>query len=413
MRQILFWGMLVCLALFSGRAVRADSASAAVAADAQSGFILVSDNATLPLPPASLTKLMTLYMTFSALEKGLITMDTKLPVSENAAAQPRSKLFLTAGDTITVREAILALIIKSANDAAVVVAESLAPSEADFAKMMTSVAGQMGLNETVFKNASGLHVEGQVTTARDMAVLTIALINHFPKYYSLFSEPSFTYRGKTYYSHNTVLQEYEGAEGLKTGYVSAVGYNIVATARKNNRRVVSVVLGQQTPLRRDMRAMRLLDQGFQKIKTQQQAEKEGRIAAFQNPLNRRAMIAPPMEQSYLPLIASSVRQMDKRIGKPVYLAQRIKAATAVEQGDGAAGLWGIQVGAFDTHEKALETAMRAKALLGAKKISVKTPRRQNLHRSRLFGFERKADANKACQTLEKQKIACFIVPPEG
>ncbi len=406
-----FGGLLFLMSIMLVRPVWADSA--AVVADAQSGFILVSDHATTPLPPASLTKLMTLYMVFSALDKGVITMDTELPISENAAAQPRSKLYVKAGETMTVREAVLALIIKSANDVAVVVAESLAPSEADFAKMMTAVASQMGLKDTVFKNASGLHVEGQVTTARDMAILTIALINHFPQYYSLFSEPSFKYKGKTYYSHNIVLQEYEGAEGLKTGYVSAVGYNIIATATQHDRRIISVVLGQQTALRRDLQAMRLLDKGFQKIKGQTIAEKKGQIAAFQNPLNRRAVIAPPIEQSYLPLIASSIRQMDKRVGKPVYLAQRLEAATAVEQGDSASEVWGVQVGAFDSQERAQQNAVRAKSLLGEKGITIKTPRRHPFYRSRLFGFERKTDAAHACDALEKHQIACFVVPPEA
>lgn len=154
-------------------------------ADVQSGYVLHAKNADRLQYPASLTKVMTLYITFDALEKGLISMDDLLPVSKHAARQPKSKLYLKEGSVISVRDAILALIVKSANDAAVVLAEGLAPSEEEFAQMMTRFAKDLGLTDTTFKNASGLHNPEQVTSAKDMAILAIAMINHFPQYYPL------------------------------------------------------------------------------------------------------------------------------------------------------------------------------------------------------------------------------------
>ena len=256
-------------------------------ADTKSGLILASNNATEQQYPASLTKVMTLYMTFSAIEKGILKMEDRLPVSLKAAKQPRSKLYVRAGQTISVKDAIMALIIKSANDVAVVLAEALAPSEEEFARMMTKTAKNIGLKGTTFKNASGLHNPDQVTTAQDMAILTMAMIHHFPQYYKLFSKKSFTYKGKVYRSHNHVQKRYAGAEGLKTGYISAVGYNIISTAKRNNNRLVSVVIGGNTVAQRDRQAMKLLDNGFSKI-DQHKNQKDK-----QNLLNKKALLEKP------------------------------------------------------------------------------------------------------------------------
>ena len=249
--------LALCCMLFC--ACEAQAVVSTLVADTKSGTILSSKNAQRKQYPASLTKVMTLYLTFNALDKGLLKMDDKLPISLHAAKQPRSKMFLKAGDTIRVKDAVMALIIKSANDAAVVLAEALAPSEKEFAKMMTQTAHQLGLKNTQFRNASGLHNPEQVTTAEDMALLTIALINHYPEYYKLFSKGKFWYRGKEYRSHNQVTRSYSGAEGLKTGYIAAVGYNIISTAKRNNDRLVTVVIGHNTSKSRDKQAVRLLD----------------------------------------------------------------------------------------------------------------------------------------------------------
>ncbi len=326
-----------------GWAANAESAVSSLVADTSSGLIYESKNASVRQYPASLTKVMTLYLTFNALENGLLKMDDRLPISAHAAKQPRSKMFLKRGDTIRVKDAVMALIIKSANDAAVVLAEALAPSEADFAKMMTEVAHQLGLKNTQFRNASGLHHPEQVTTARDMAVLTIALINHFPQYYKLFSKENFWYRGKEYKTHNRVTQKYAGAEGLKTGYVAAVGYNIISTAKRKNNRLVSVVIGQKTGAIRDKQVMGLLDRGFtatQKPRSVlQKLKNQGKYASLNNSVQK------PNMTKYLKImqkrLASTKKQSDSvakarinTLSKPKTVAQaKAPVEEEIEQGD--------------------------------------------------------------------------------
>lgn len=234
-------------------------------ADSKTGTVFSARNSLRKQYPASLTKVMTLYLTFNALDKGLLNMDDALPVSLNAAKQPPSKLFLKAGDTIRVKEAVMALIVKSANDVAVVLAEALAPSEEEFAQMMTQTAHKLGMNNTCFKNASGLHHPEQLTTAQDMALLTMALINHYPQYYKLFAATSFWHKGKEYKTHNQVTLNYRGAEGLKTGYIAAVGYNIISTAKRDNNRLIAVVIGQNNSKKRDNQAVNLLNKGFDTV----------------------------------------------------------------------------------------------------------------------------------------------------
>ena len=234
-------------------------------ADSKTGTVFSARNSLRKQYPASLTKVMTLYLTFNALDKGLLKMDDSLPVSLNAAKQPRSKLFLKAGDTIRVKEAVMALIIKSANDVAVVLAEALASSEEEFAQMMTQTARKLGMNNTCFKNSSGFHHPDQVTTAQDMALLTMALINHYPQYYKLFSATSFWHKGKEYKTHNQVTLYYKGAEGLKTGYIAAVGYNIISTAKRDDNRLIAVVIGQNNSKKRDNQAVNLLNKGFDSL----------------------------------------------------------------------------------------------------------------------------------------------------
>lgn len=280
-------------------------------ADTKSGLILSSKNAIVPQYPASLTKVMTLYLTFNALENGLLKMDDKLPVTAKAARQPRSKLYVKAGQTIRVRDAIMALIIISANDVAVVLAEALAPTEDIFAKMMTNMARDLGLKNTTFKNASGLHHPEQVTTAQDMAVLTMAIIKHFPQYYKLFAKETFKYGGKVYKTHNHVKKKYAGAEGLKTGYISTVGYNIISTAKRNNHRLVSVVIGQNTIASRDRQAMNLLDRGFSKIKKQAKLFQRLKKNPKQSALNKIAVLMQPDMTPYLKIMAQRLDQTVK------------------------------------------------------------------------------------------------------
>jgi D-alanyl-D-alanine carboxypeptidase len=230
--------------------------------NADTGVILHQNEAGKSRYPASLVKIMTLYLTFQAIENGKLSMDSKLKVSAKAAAQAPSKLGLREGSHIAVKDAILALIIKSANDIAVVLAESIEGTEAQFAKKMTATAKKLGMNHTNFVNASGLHNQKQVTTAFDMARLAVALRRDYPTYYPLFNTSKFVYNGAVYTSHNRVTKTYRGADGLKTGFINASGFNLVTSASRNGNNIIGVVFGGQTTKRRDQQMVKLLDKAF-------------------------------------------------------------------------------------------------------------------------------------------------------
>ena len=386
--------------------------SSALVADAESGYLLIKENVGEELPPASLTKVMTLYLTFGALEKGWLQWDDKLPVSVHAASQPRTNLNLQTGQTITVREAVLALIVHSANDAAVVLAEAMAPSEANFADLMTQTASLLNMKHTVFKNASGLHEEGQKTTAQDMAILTLAIIKHFPQYYPLFSTSSFDFDGYTYLSHNRILKNYRGAEGLKTGYVSAVGYNIISTAKQDNVRLVGIVMGEETSQKRDKIVAKLLDKGFKKASIQKKAIQKGKLNPVFDPLHRRAIL----QKVDLNLFSASMNyqiKQAKAAGK--LLAEQnsiMRFQMHLQKDRSETGSWGLQLGAFHSSQKAEELAVRASMLLRQDTVRAVTDSNKELYRARLIGFSSRKYAFNACQTLKKQSYQCFIVPPE-
>lgn len=264
-KKVLFFRFLLAFLLIAPPA-GAQSRQSSLLIEAETGRVLQSENATEKRYPASLTKMMTLYMVFDALEKKEIQIDQLLPVSVNAAKQPKSRMGLKAGSTISVENAIFAMISRSANDAAVVVAEGLGGSEAQFADKMTRVAHELGMKDTRFKNASGLHNKDQVTTARDMAILSVALIQHFPKYYKLFSVKGFRYGRRYYGNHNLVARFYKGGDGLKTGYVDASGYHVVGSAKRNGKRLIGVVMGRNSVRERDRHIFKLLDFGFAALK---------------------------------------------------------------------------------------------------------------------------------------------------
>jgi D-alanyl-D-alanine carboxypeptidase len=227
--------------------------------DAISGKVLHADKADELRHPASLTKIMTLYLLFERLEAGKLRLDSQLPVSEHASGQAPTKLGLKPGQTIEVEDAIRGLVTKSANDAAVVVAEAIGGTEHDFAELMTARAHALGMNHTVYRNASGLPNDEQVTTARDQALLGHAINDRFPKYYKYFSTPSFTWQGEMLRNHNHLLGRVEGMDGIKTGYTQASGFNLVASVRRNDRHIVSVVLGGSSAGARDARMRSLIE----------------------------------------------------------------------------------------------------------------------------------------------------------
>ncbi len=245
------------LILFAATVAQANTAHLIV--DSKSGKILESENAQTPLYPASLTKMMTLYLTFEALHQGKLKWDTRITLSENAESKDPYKFAIGAGNTISVREAVLGMIVISANDAAVGVAEHLAGSESAFGKLMTKRAHQLGMSDTVFTNPAGLPDPKQITTALDMAKLGIALQRDFPEEFKLFSEKYMTFRGMKLRGHNGVLKRYPGVDGIKTGYTKASGYNLVTSASKGGKQVVAVVMGGDTAAARDEEMEGLLD----------------------------------------------------------------------------------------------------------------------------------------------------------
>lgn len=235
---------------------------AALVLDEKTGKILYEKNARLKRNPASITKNLTLYLTFEALDSGKLKLNQRLPISQEAASKPPTRLGLKAGNTITVRDAIDGLIVKSANDAAVVLAEAIAGTEWQFVKMMNRKAKQLGLHDSQFANSHGLHYETQYSTAYDLAKLALCLIKHHPKYYPMFNKTSFSFEGKIIVGHNRVMNRYHGAEGMKTGYIAASGFNLVTVVKRPQGRLIGVVLGGQTPKIRDDHMIEILDKGY-------------------------------------------------------------------------------------------------------------------------------------------------------
>lgn len=256
----LMLGLLIALQTGPAEARR----YASIVIDASNGRVLHAENPDRKAYPASLTKIMTLYMVFEALENGELTMNSKLKVSRRAARMPPSKLGLRAGQTIKVKDAMLALMTKSANDVAVTVAEALGGTESNFARLMTRQARALGMSRTTFRNASGLPNGKQLSTARDMSKLARIVLRKFPKYYKYFSTRSFTYRGRAYNNHNKLLKSFLGTDGIKTGYTHASGFNLVASAVRDRRRLIGVVFGGKTGRSRDKHMKTLLTRAFAK-----------------------------------------------------------------------------------------------------------------------------------------------------
>lgn len=238
--------------------------------DADTGEVLYEDRADKQLFPASLTKMMTLYLLFEELEAGRIKLDDTIPISKTAAAQEPSKLDLDPGETITVQNAILSLVTKSANDIAVAVAEKIGGSERNFASMMNAKACELGMTKTQFRNASGLPDRRQMSTARDMARLSQALIHNFPDRYAYFSVPSFEYGEDDYRNHNTLMNRFDGMDGIKTGYIDDAGFNLAASAERNGRRLIGVVFGGKTARSRNAHMARILNDSFQILATRRE-----------------------------------------------------------------------------------------------------------------------------------------------
>ena len=234
-------------------------AYSSIVVDVNSGAVMQSSNPDSPRHPASRTKIMTLYLLFERIEQGKITLNTPLPVSAHAAMQAPSKLGLKPGDSIRVETAIRAIVTKSANDVAVIVAEALGGDEPNFARMMTAKARALGMTQTIYRNASGLPDDQQITTARDQATLGRAIQDRFPNYYRYFATRTFDYRGNSIRNHNHLLGTVDGVDGIKTGYIHESGFNIVTSVRRANHHIIAVVFGGRTASARDARVLGLIE----------------------------------------------------------------------------------------------------------------------------------------------------------
>jgi D-alanyl-D-alanine carboxypeptidase len=408
-RLILVGGLLVAAA------APADAArSAALVVDFDSGRILHMEDPDVAVYPASLTKTMTLYMVFEALRTKRVGMATAMKVSSRAAAMPPSRLGLKAGSAITVKDAILALITKSANDVAVVVAEHLAGSEVAFARAMTEKAQRLGMSRTQFRNASGLPHGDQRTTARDMTQLGIRMIRDFPEYYHLFGTKEFRFRGRAYRNHNGLLYRYAGADGMKTGYIRASGFNLLASAVRGERRLVAAVFGGRSARARDDRMVELLDKGF-RTGTGGPAVAAGRIGDRPAGPDRRETLAA------LPQARPATERGQGDLGTVVAALEPTGPAaapgTAVPAArPGTTGRHAIQVGAFrnaaQAEKAAAGAARHAPGLLAGldPRIAPVKARRGQLYRAWLVGLS-EADARRACQTLRKAGQDCLVVRP--
>ena len=278
-------------------------------------------------------------MIFDALKSKKVSMNTKFTISKRATRQPPSKLNLAAGSKITVKNAILALITKSANDAATVVAENLGKSERNFAKLMTKKAKKLGMNRTIFKNASGLPNRGQLSTARDMATLGMAIRKNHPNLFKLFKTKSFVYKGIKYTNHNNLLGSYSGTDGIKTGYTNASGFNLVASVERNGQRIIGVVFGGKKARSRDKHMIKLLNKYFKTVPSK--------------PLVR---IAKPSE---LPKNRPKLAVVDKNV-KSFSIPSKI---VNLSSSNSLQDEWFIQIGAFKNRLNAHKAARNARNIV--------------------------------------------------
>lgn len=432
MRKLLAAVLTVTLAVSAPLAALAGSASLIL--DARTGKVLASENADTLNHPASLTKMMTLYLTFEALKRGKISWDTPIKMSKYAAARPPTKLGVKAGGTITVREAVYGMIVKSANDAAAAMGEKLGGSESGFARMMTAKARQLGMSRTVFVNASGLPNSRQVTTARDMSTLAVALMKNYPNEYRLFSAASFNFRGRTVRGHNNLMYRYQGMDGIKTGYTNASGFNLVSAVKDGNRRVVGVVLGGRTARSRDAKMAGLLDRYLGRASSSGGARLVASVGAKET-----VEVASAADASDVPVPLSAPRP-DGEAG-PKNLAENslayaddavvpLERPTAMDEilnagktpktsTEKAGGNWQIQISAAPSADAARALLAQAQSEGGAPLVSA-SPYTEavgqganRIYRARFVGFASKDAAVSACDALKQRSYDCMLLPDQG
>jgi D-alanyl-D-alanine carboxypeptidase len=422
----------------------------AIVLDAETGQVLRQLNPDTVTYPASLTKMMTLYLTFEALNQDRLRLDQYLPVSEEAASQRPSKLGLRPGQSVTVQDLILAIVTKSANDAAVVLAEELGGgSEPGFAQLMTQKARQVGMTRTSYRNASGLPDPGQLTTARDIARLALALIHDFPREYRYFSVKEFNFEGRIVNGHDHLLDEYPGADGIKTGFTVASGYNLATSAVRGGHRLIGVILGGESGRIRDGEMQQLLDLGFNDLGNEAPvfAQRETPAAPLMAAAQPAPVVAAQPARPALSIGALAAASMAAPAPAPALQQQAVAAqptapepeperpsigavaraaishlapvshaeAASVAPEPGEA--WGIQLGTYrgEAEAERAERKFERLAIADGKESVVLAPSssdRSRLYRVRLMHFSPRS-AHAACEELHRQGTACSVVSPNG
>lgn len=427
----------------SGAPVDQSATYADIVLDAETGQVLHQIEPDSLRHPASLTKMMTLYLTFQALENGKLTINQYLPISANASEQSPSKLGLRPGQRIRVEDAILGLVTESANDAAVVLGEWLGGSEEGFGEIMTRQAHALGMAHTQFKNPSGLPDPDQITTARDMAILGHALIYHFPQFYPYFSHDHFVYAGINHHTHNHLMDRYEGMDGIKTGYIRASGFNLVASAKRGNIRVIGVVFGGHSAVARDNRMAELLDDAFAQAQKTKSATPPLHLTSAMPPLAyaqgdtadnedgsegyvdlpakagpSQSSVPPPSQPVFSPTSSTPATITKENMAKATTAKQLQSAkqqeatkATAIE-GDA----WGIQIGAYsdpDIGRQAVASIVNSMPQLlgsGDPQIQKVVISGTTMYRARLMALDQKT-AQGVCAYLVQHGQGCLTVGP--
>jgi D-alanyl-D-alanine carboxypeptidase len=409
---------------------------AEIVVEASTGYVLSEKNADKKLYPASLSKMMTLYLTFDAIDRGTLRKNQTIPVSKRAASQEPSSLGLQPGDSIRVEDAILAIATKSANDCAVALAEAVGGSEDRFATLMTARARQLGMRNTHFVNASGLFNPAQVSSARDISILAQALLHDHARDYRYFSTSSFTYKGETFLNHNKLMAQYPGMDGLKTGYVYASGYNLAASAVRNGTRLIGVVFGGRTAGSRNATMAQLLNSGFTGIRqvrvaslVQQRHPKPLPNAAIPDHADIIADNSPDGTSVTAEREAVAQGDTDTTDGsdedgdnsrknfiaalQPQPFTSMPLNTTILSSADTRGSGWAIQIGAFASHdagEKALHLAKyNLRGIVdGTDSIAPLMTPRGMVYRARLAGLDRN-NATQACRIL---KGNCLVLTVE-
>ena len=422
-----------------------------ITVDARTGAILFSDNADGLRHPASLTKMMTLYVLFQDMKAGRITRNTNFRVSSRAASMAPSKLGLRPGTTITVDDAIKALVTKSANDVAATIAENLGGTESNFAARMTRVARSIGMSRSSFHNASGLPNPDQYTTARDMATLGLRLMRDFPQYYPYFRITAFNFHGRTIRTHNRLVERFQGTDGIKTGYIAASGYNLVTSTKRGDKRLVGVVMGARSSASRSAYMVSMLESKFPQAKSGATvAALAGSSKGVINPVSQVADSTLPnqTEKAQLADAAASASQdqssdedvadnnttasispkvIEASIGtvdankKPTgKLPFAIKSASAepTSLAESIKQSWNIQIGAYPDKQQAqsklLSLKAKSVALFEGKSAYTIAVQKDGstIYRARFAGFDA-VSAKKACAKILSLGEQCLPVSPQS